>query len=351
AVTVEAARPDLDDREWQDVTVPHDWAIAGPFLVDGPYGGMGRLESWGVGWYRRHLPIPPADAGRSIHLEVDGAMSYATVWLNGALVGGWPYGYNGWRVDLTPYLDLEGENVLAIRLDNPPRSARWYPGGGLYRNVWLVKTSPVAVAHWGTTITTPEVSAESAVVEIEVALENAGPEPVTVQVTTEIFEIADDGGRGDSDGHRESAGNRTPAERDTAAEHGAPVARIEPVTVAVGPGAAARTAASARIDAPSLWGPPPTQHPQRSLAVTTLRRGGEIVDQVATPFCVRRIEFDADEGLLVNGERIQIQGVNHLLDLGALGAAFNERAAERQLEILREMGTNALRTAHNLPAP
>lgn len=338
-VAPDAADPALDDSHWQQVTVPHDWAIAGPFLVDGPHGGMGRLESWGVGWYRRELEIPVEDAGRLIHLDIDGAMSYTSVWLNGALVGGWPYGYNSWRLDLTPHLVPGGRNLLAIRLDNPPRSARWYPGGGLYRNVWLVKTSPVAVAHWGTTITTPEVGAQSAVVEIEVALGNAGPDPVTVQVTTEIFAIGDELGRG------------APAKHDAPAEHSATVTRTEPLTVAVGPEAAATAVASARIEAPSLWGPPPTQHPHRYLAVTTLRRGEEILDQVEMPFGVRRIEFDADEGLLVNGEKIRIQGVNNHHDLGALGAAFNERAAERQLEILQEMGANALRTAHNPPAP
>src|SRR5699024_1550108 len=117
------------------------------------------------------------DAGRSIHLEIDGAMSYASVWLNGTLVGGWPYGYNSWRLDLTPHVVPGERNVLAIRLDNPPRSARWYPGGGLFRDVWLVRTAPLAIGHWGTRITTSEVSEESAQVEVEVTLENAGASP------------------------------------------------------------------------------------------------------------------------------------------------------------------------------
>lgn len=328
AVTVGAAAPDLDDSDWETVTIPHDWAIAGPFLVDGPYGGMGRLKSWGVGWYRRQLPIFAADADRRIYLDVDGAMSYATVWLNGSLVGGWPYGYNSWRLDLTPHVDPGGDNVLAIRLDNPPRSARWYPGGGLYRNVWLVKTAPVAVAQWGTRITTPEVTRESATVDLEVAVENAGQHAVTAVVTTQIYAITD---------------------QDEA--HGAPVAQAEPVNVDVGPGATAVTNTSARIDSPALWGPPPSQRPHRYLAITTIRSGEETVDRYETPFGVREIEFDADNGLRVNGERIRIQGVNNHHDLGALGAAFNERAAERQLEILQEMGANALRTAHNPPAP
>ena len=345
-VAPEAADPALDDDDWQQVSVPHDWAIAGPFLVDGPHGGMGRLESWGVGWYRRDLEIPAKDAGRSIHLELDGAMSYASVWLNGSLVGGWPYGYNSWRLDLTPHVVPGGKNLLAIRLDNPPRSARWYPGGGLFRDVWLVKTSPVAVAHWGTRITTPEVSAESAVVEVEVTVENTASAETTapvesaapvgsaatasceVVVTTELVALTDNG-----------------------ESQGPPVARTEPVRLDIAPGGSATATASARIEHPALWGPTPTQHPHRYLAVTTVHRGEEVVDRCETVFGVRRIEFDSDEGLLVNGERIRIHGVNNHHDLGALGAAFNERAAERQLEILQEMGTNALRTAHNPPAP
>lgn len=338
-VTPDAADPAFDDEDWQTVSVPHDWAIAGPFLPDGPHGGMGRLESWGVGWYRRELEITAEDAGRSIHLEVDGAMSYSSVWVNGELVGGWPYGYNGWRLDLTPHVTPGGRNVLAIRLDNPPRSARWYPGGGLFRNVWLLKTSPVAIGQWGTRITTPEVSEETAHVDVEVTIDSSLPEPTEVQVVTEIFAL------------EESSAHAASARVRATDRHGDSVARTAPVTVTIDPRTAATAFASATIERPALWGPPPTQHPHRYLAVTTLHSGEEILDEVQTPFGVRRIEFDADDGLLVNGERIRIQGVNNHHDLGALGAAFNDRAAQRQLEILQEMGANALRTAHNPPAP
>ena len=149
---------DFDDSAWKRVNLPHDWAIEGPLHVRRGGGGMGRLPSPGVAWYRRKLEIPAADAGKSIFLDMDGAMSYATVWLNGKLVGGWPYGYASWRVDLTPYVVPGGGNQLAIRLDNPPEFSRWYPGGGIYRNVWLVKTRPVHVGQWGTSLTTPQVS-------------------------------------------------------------------------------------------------------------------------------------------------------------------------------------------------
>lgn len=332
-VAPSAADPAFEDSDWQRVTVPHDWAIAGPFLADGPHGGMGRLESWGVGWYRRALEIPASAAGRRTHLELDGAMSYTSVWLNGVLVGGWPYGYSSWRVDLTPYLVPGGENLLAIRLDNPPRSARWYPGGGLFRDVRLVSTDPVAIAPWGTRIDVAELTEDAAELEIEVAVENALDTAAAVTVSTEIHRLS---------------------ETDDSAEE--LVARSDGAGVDIAPGRTGRVVLRARIERPALWGPPPTQHPHRYLAVTTVRRGGEggegeVADRVETPFGVRSIEFDADEGLRVNGERIRIQGVNNHHDLGALGAAFHRRAAERQLEILQEMGANALRTAHNPPAP
>ncbi|HEY5782407.1 MAG TPA: beta-galactosidase GalB [Lysobacter sp.] len=318
----------FDDSDWQRVRLPHDWAIAGPFLREGPYGGMGRLPSWGIGWYRRKLDLPASDRGRSIFLDVDGAMSYATVWLNGHLVGGWPYGYNSWRVDLTPYVVPGGENQLAIRLDNPPDSARWYPGGGLYRNVWLVRTDPVHVGQWGTTVTTPEVSKDSATIQMDVSIDNDGAAAADVAVASEIYAV-------------DAAGRRT----------GRAVARIDHAGLQVAPRSNGQVSGSTTVLHPELWGPLPTQRPHRYVAITTVSHGGRVVDRYETVFGIRSIRFDPDQGLLVNGERIAIQGVNNHHDLGALGAAFNVRAAQRQLEMLREMGANAVRMSHNPPAP
>ncbi len=320
-------QPGFDDSDWQAATLPHDWAIAGPFLQTGPYGGMGRLQTWGPVWYRRALDIPAADRGRSIFLDVDGAMAYATVWLNGHLVGGWPYGYTSFRLDLTPYAKPGGANQLAIRLDNPPESARWYPGAGLYRQVWLVKTDPVHVGHWGTQVRTPQVSARSATVTLDVTVENAGPGPAQVRVSTEIFALDEQG-----------------------APQGRAVARITQ-GLAVAAGGQGVAAGRVRIDRPRLWGPRPRQQPHRYVAVTQLRRGGRVIDRVETRFGIRTLRLDADAGLLVNGQPVRLQGVNNHHDLGALGAAFNLRAAERQLEILQAMGVNAVRLAHNPPAP
>jgi beta-galactosidase len=319
---------DFNDSTWLPVTLPHDWAIAGPFLTDGPYGGMGRLPSWGIGWYRRKLDIPAGDQGRSVFLDIDGAMSYSAVWLNGKLVGGWPYGYNSWRVDLTPYVVPGGVNQLAIRLDNPPDSARWYPGGGLYRNVWLTKTQPVHVAQWGTYVTTSQVSKQTAAVQLEVSVDNDAAASAQVDIVTAIHTLDEAGAR-----------------------IGAEVARIALVSVDVEAHGSARVTASTTLSQPRLWGPPPTQKPNRYVAVTTLSRDGEVVDRYETPFGIRALRFDPNTGVHINGERIVIQGVNNHHDLGALGAAFNRRAAERQLEMLREMGANAIRMAHNPPDP
>lgn len=320
-------RPDFDDSSWRRIDLPHDWAIEGPFTTQGG-GGMGRLPSSGVGWYRKQLNIPAQDAGKSIFLDVDGAMSYAAVWLNGQLVGGWPFGYASWRLDLTPYVRLGGNNQLAIRLDNPPNSSRWYPGGGIYRNVWLVKTAPVHIGHWGTCVTTPEVSSTSAKIFLRVTVENDSPQRAEVAVATQLFPLSASGDRS-----RRAVAGFTPAK------------------IQVAPNGITVAESTANLGNPRLWGPPPQQKPNRYLAVTTLSQGNRVVDVYETPFGIRNLKFDPDRGFFINGELIPLQGVCNHHDLGALGAAVNYRALQRQLEILREMGCNAIRTSHNPPAP
>ncbi len=167
-------------RSWEAVTLPRDWAINEPFIETGDYGGMGRLSSWGVGRYRRDLGIAASDAGRAVFLDVEAAMAYAAVWLNGQLVGGWPCGYNSWRVDLTPYIRPGEANQLVMRLENLPESARWYPGGGLYRDVWLTKADPVHVGQWGTTVRTEKDAAQAATVNVAVTIDNTGGEDARV---------------------------------------------------------------------------------------------------------------------------------------------------------------------------
>jgi len=319
--------PGFDDTGWRSLTLPHDWGIEGPFDPKAP-GGTGKLPFFGIGWYRKHFAVPASDEGRQLYLNVDGAMSYANVWLNGQYVGGWPYGYASWQVDLTPYVKFGGENVIAIRLENPPNSSRWYPGGGIYRNVWLVKTAPVHVGHWGTCVTTPDVSSAAATVKLKVTVDNSSNQVANVRVSTQIFPL-------DSDGH-------------TA---GTAVAGIAPLSLQIPPNGSAVAEGTGTVANPKLWGPPPQQRPNRYVAVTTLSQGDMVVDTYETPFGIRTLKFDPNAGFFVNGEHIPLNGVNNHHDLGALGAAVNYRALQRQLEMLAEMGCNAIRTSHNPPAP
>ena len=322
---------DFDDSKWEKVDLPHDWAIKGPFYEGWNVpvgGGMGRLPSPCAAWYRKALDIPASDAGESIFLDVDGAMSYAMVWINGNLAGGWPFGYASWRVDLTPYIVPGGENQLAIRLDNPPQSSRWYPGGGIYRNVWLTRTHPVHITQWGIFIATPEVTSESATIRMSITIDNDGNKDARLKVITEIFQMDEKGCiKGDAVAAFPAMKTSIAARKQEFAE------------------------TAVTIKNPKLWGPPPTQVPHLYVAVATLWQNDNPIDRYETRFGIRSLRFDPDSGIYVNGELIKIKGVNQHHDLGALGAAFNTRAAERQLDILREMGCNAIRTAHNPPAP
>jgi beta-galactosidase len=320
-------QPEFDDQSWRSLALPHDWGIEGPFDPKAP-GGTGKLPFFGIGWYRKHFAVPAGDQGRQLYLDVDGAMAYANVWLNGQYAGGWPYGYASWQVDLTPYVKFGGENVIAIRLENPPNSSRWYPGGGIYRNVWLVKTAPVHVGHWGTYLTTSDVSSAAATVKLKVTVDNGSRQVADVCVSTQIFPL-------DSNDHRT----------------GTAVGGIAPRNLQIPPESSAVAEGIGTIAHPKLWGPPPRQRPNRYVAVTTVSQGDKVEDTYETPFGVRTLKFDPDAGFFINGEHILLNGVCNHHDLGALGAAVNYRALQRQLEMLRDMGCNALRTSHNPPAP
>ncbi|KAI1154720.1 glycoside hydrolase superfamily [Nemania diffusa] len=332
-ITVQYADQTFDDSNWETVRVPHDWAIQGPFYVgdDVPVGGgMGRLPVQGVGWYRRKITVERGDTDKQIYLDIDGAMSYAIVWLNGKLLGGWPYGYNSFRLDLTPYLAVGNDNQLAIRLDNPTESSRWYPGGGLYRNVWLTKVDKTHVGQSGTYITTKAVSSASATLDLVVSVQNKATAARDIRISTDVFRLDPETG-----------------------ETGSRVESFPQISVSVLPGQSVNANSSTRVQNPQLWGVWPSQTPNMHIAVTKLYAGdsGNVIDTYETRFGIRTFVQDPNKGLLVNGEHVRIQGVNQHHDLGAIGAAFNFRAAERQLEILRGLGVNAIRTSHNPPAP
>ncbi|MBN2589544.1 MAG: DUF4982 domain-containing protein [Sedimentisphaerales bacterium] len=317
----------FDDSEWTKLDLPHDFAIEGPFSTTGS-GGMGRLPIAGIAWYRKNFTVPSEDEGKQICLEVDGSMSYTTVWCNGQIVGGWPFGYASWQVDLTPYLNYGDDNILAIRLNNPPGSSRWYPGAGIYRNVWLTKTSPVHVGQWGTYITTPEITEESAKVSLDVTVSNDSKSDAKVTLSTQIFKI-----------------------NSQDKKVGGAVASIAPVELMIESGKKATAGTKGTVKNPKLWGTGLYHKPNRYVAVTTIEQDGKVVDTYETIFGIRTLKFDPDKGFFLNGEHVKLNGVCNHHDLGALGSAVNYRALQRQLEILAEMGCNAIRTSHNPPAP
>ena len=317
-------KSDFDDSEWRHLNLPHDWAIEGPFNID-YNGSTGKLPYWGIRWYRKTLELSQDDAGKQIYLDIDGAMSYASVWCNGQYVGGWPYGYASFRLDLTPYIRAGQKNVLAIRLDNPDDTSRWYPGSGIYRNVWLVKTSPVHVEQWGTFVRNQQVDSEIAVMEMGVNIENHAGKDVQVKLQTSVYLQGKDG--------------RPVGEEVTQS-------MIKDIAIKKDSWSSARF--QFKVDKPKLWD---IDTPNCYVAVSRVFMDGKEMDSYETPFGIRTIEFTHDQGFMLNGQKVAIKGVCMHHDLGALGAAFNEVAAERQLRIMKEMGANAIRTSHNPPAP
>lgn len=317
-------QPGFDDKGWRPLSLPHDWGIEGPFKQEYP-GATGRLPWWGVAWYRKHFSVPASDQGRQLYLDIDGAMAYANVWLNGRYVGGWPYGYASWRVDLTPYVKFGAENLIAIRLDNPPESSRWYPGGGIYRNVWLVKTSPVHVAQWGVYVTTPSVNKAEARTNLRVTVDNRSETAADLIVRSTIYVI-----------------DATDRKADK------PAATASPASLQVAAGTSRTATLTATIANPVLW---TLQKPALYVTFVAVEQAGKVIDTYETTFGIRTMQFDPEKSFLLNGERVKLQGVCDHHDLGALGTAINLRALQRQIELLKEMGCNAIRTSHNPPAP
>ncbi len=310
-----AEAPDFDDSSWSTVRLPHDWAIAGPFdpKVDGY---AGKLPWQGVGWYRKSFDLNCSGDAR-VYLDFDGVMAFPQVYVNGKLAGTWDYGYTSFRVDATPFVNRRGKNVVAVRVDTRRHGSRWYPGAGIYRKVMLEVRGPVHVAHWGVGVTTPDVSDARATVKVELAVENHQADAPSGEVAFVLL---------DPDGQE--------------------VARA--TTAGPLPSGEGHFSQTIVLPKPRRW---VVDAPQLYTLRTQVSVGGKIADETTTPFGIRTAEFTADDGFHLNGRRVQLYGVNLHHDQGPLGAAFNVRAMERQLEIMKEMGVNALRTSHNAPAP
>jgi len=324
-----AEAPAFNDTKWETVTIPHDWAIFGPFDKNNDLqnvavtqnfetqaslktGRTGGLPYVGTGWYRTTFHSTP---GKQTTLIFDGAMSEARVFVNGKEACFWPYGYNSFYCDVTGLVNEDGKNnVLAVRLENRPQSSRWYPGAGLYRNVHVVTTEKIHVPVWGTQITTPFVKDEYASVCLHTTILNAGKTELTV--TTDIV---------DADGQVVSTKtNKGYINHD------------QPFTQ------------NFIVEQPKLWSP---ETPVLYKAVSKIYAGDTLLDTYTTRFGIRTIEYVPDKGFYLNGKRRKFQGVCNHHDLGPLGAAVNVAALRHQLTLLKEMGCDAIRTSHNMPAP
>ena len=307
----------FDDSSWRDQNLPHDWAIEGPFDIQ--YNARcGGLPFHGEGWYRKSFNISKNAKGKHVTLHFDGAMYNAKIWLNGVLIGHRPNGYIGFSVDLSEHLSYGGENLIAVQLTPEDLSSRWYPGAGIYRNTWLEINNPVHVAKWGTFITTPTITDELANINIQTEIENTTSINKTITIQTQIF-------------------SKENQELSSVSE-----------TISVKKNEISIVNQSSEIVNPKLWG---LQSPYLYRAETKLFEKGNLIDTYNTTFGVRTIEYGSDFGFKLNDEPTKFQGVCLHHDLGPLGTAVNRRATERQLEIMQEMGVNAIRTSHNPPSP
>jgi beta-galactosidase len=308
------------DASWRKLNVPHDWSIEGEFSEKNPATPGGGALPGGIGWYRKTFKISEEDLKRSVFIDFDGVYQNSEVWINGHSLGKRFYGYSSFRYELTPYLVTgRKDNVLAVKVDNSAQpNSRWYSGSGIYRNVWLVTTGITHIEHWGTVVTTPEITDAMAKVKTTMRIKNKLKAGQKLLVKTAIIdpsgkEIAN--GKMDTNGVKDSVFS---------------------------------TSFDFVVKNPILWS---LDAPKMYSAVSHVFVDGHLVDNYTTPFGIRSFKFDVEKGFSLNGKNVKINGVCNHHDLGCLGTAINKRAIERQLEILKGMGCNAIRTSHNPPAP
>jgi len=314
-----AQQPAFADAGWRSLDLPHDWSIEGPFAQDEPSGGPGACAPTGIGWYRKHFRVPAPYNGRKVSLEIDGAYQNSEVWINGHYLGKRPFGYISFAYDVTPYLNWTGENVAAVKVDNSRQpGSRWYSGSGIYRHTWLVAVNPMHVAHWGTYVTTPRVSKDTAAVYAKTRVRNENGASSACTLASAIL---------DRDGK---------------------VVQTVEASQEIGPGGEYEFAQELSVGKPNLWS---VSEPYLYKLRSSLRVGQQVVDEYQTPFGIREALFDADKGFLLNGERVKLNGVCLHHEAGSVGAAVPERVWERRMEVLKQMGCNAIRTSHNPPAP
>jgi Beta-galactosidase/beta-glucuronidase len=310
----------FDDSQWRQLNLPHDWSVEGEFNEKNPATTGGGALPGGIGWYRKTFTMPESEKGKSVFIDFDGIYKNGEVWINGHRLGLRPYGYSSFRFELTPYLNYgNSKNVIAVKVDNSKQpNSRWYSGSGIYRNVWLVVTDKVFVDHWGTCITTPEVTDKQSKVLVKTRIRNNSKADQLISLKTIIY----------NPGGKEVASTSSEGKvlKDSTLE----------------------LAQNVEIAEPKLWS---VENPNLYKAETKVMLNGKVADTYETNFGIRSFEFNRDKGFLLNGKHLKINGVCDHHDLGCLGAAINTRALERQLEILKAMGCNGIRTSHNPPAP
>lgn len=304
---------------WRTLDVPHDWSIEGKFLENSPAGVGGGALNGGLGWYKKVFMVAPLDSNKITSITFDGVYRNSEVWVNGHLLGKRPNGYISFQYNITPYLKYGNQNnEIVVKVDNSKQpNSRWYSGSGIFRNVWLETTNKLHVAQWGTYITTPIVSSETASVQIETTVQNQFNSSQNAVVTTAIF-------KNDK--------------------------KITSVTqnIALHANSSQVIKQNLTIQNPILWS---IENPELYTSVTEISVNNKIIDEYKTPFGIRSFTFDYDKGFILNGKQVKIKGVCLHHDLGALGSAINTRAIERQLQIMKDMGVNGIRTSHNPPAP
>jgi beta-galactosidase len=313
---------------WRSLTLPHDWSIEGTFSKEHPAKPDGGALPGGIGWYQKSFTIPVSDKNKQIFIEFDGIYRNSEVWINGHYLGKRPNGYISFQYDITPYLTYEDgsgkptfPNMIAVKVDNSKQpNSRWYSGSGIYRNVWLTKVDKIHIAYNGTFISTPKVSESAATVNIVTNIQNNYPGNKAISLKTSVYDAM-----------------------------GKQVAAVSAkATIPANPQPVNPLTQSLTINKPGLWS---IEKPVLYKAVTQVLVDGKIADTYETKFGIRSFQFDTYKGFILNGKPVKILGVCNHHDLGALGAAINTRALERQLEILKAMGCNGIRTSHNPPAP
>ncbi len=318
-----AASVNFDDSDWENIQLPHDWSIkttiskgnAGPGWMAGAMGFM----AGGTGWYRKEFTVPANSKGKQVSIMFDGVYHQSDVYINGKHLGFHPYGYSSFEYDLTPYLNYGEKNTISVKVNHSDcPTSRWYSGSGIYRHVWLKITNPVHVATWGTYITTPKVSKNTAEVKMATTIENSSSKEKSIKVESRIL----------------GANGKKIASKTS--------------NVQIEQGKQTTVDQSMKFDNPMLWS---IKAPNLYTMESTIKEGGKIVDQYTTNFGVRTLKFDAEKGFFLNGENFKLQGVCLHQDAGLLGTAVPDKSYLRRLQILKKYGVNAIRCSHNSPSP